>query len=562
LLFELKLLRHYVESSVAREHQDSVDEGVLNTELEIYGVDRLNGPGIPTLAEQSREFDMAKEALNWVFHATRPLTVSELSVAIALSSICKGGKASELEPPAGEDAMKLLEDNISWDLRRDLQGIIGKVIKLVGSVDNVCLIHNTFRQYFENCKDLFVPGFHSLITQRCLAYISRVAKHVDGSSGDVRNPSRVLALLGYADLNWTEHYKLSVHPNSLLDQTATAFLLGDEGAAWFERLEINAEKILDAVDGNPLVMAAERGLTNVAKGLKTVLRPPLVKGWNSEVALQAAIWRGDVGIFEIILPMVLPFPEPTFPRRCLKLSSEYGRTEHANAILSNIGEGDIDALVKAEDSPCLVAAKNGHMETLTALLNRLPEDAVLQTDSSSRTVIHWAAAWGDADALRKLDKRKGVRAKMFSTDSKTSTLLHLAAAAGSVEAVEFLLEVAKELVEKKDGDNLTALHLAAKEGHEAVVNTLIKARADVWARSGDDKDANCALELSLLVDEMKKSLEGENKQEGDERKSDDEFDDSHLNRSAKLKGHFRTSLDVATCAGHSHIVRYILSQGG
>jgi ankyrin repeat protein len=520
------------------------------------------------LLSNLENFDKAKEALNWIFHATRPLTVSELSVAIALSSICKGGKASELELPAGEDAMKLFEDNITWDLRKELQGIIGKAIKVVGPMGNVCFINNTFRQYFECCQDLFVSEFHSLITQRCLAYISRVAKHMDGSSGQVRNSSRALALLGYADLNWAEHYKLSVNPNSLLDQTATAFLLGDEGAAWFERLEINAEKILDAVDGDPLVMAAERGLTNVVKG---VLRSPLVKGWNSEVAFQAAIWRGDLGIFKIILPIVLPFPEPTFPRRCLNLASEYGRTELANVIISNIDKGDIDALVNAEDSPCLVAAKNGHMETLTALLDRLPEDAVLQTDSSSRTVIHWAAAWGDADALRKLDERKGVRAKMFSTDSKTSTLLHLAAAAGSVETVEFLLDVAKELVEKKDGDNLTALHLAAKEGHKAVVSTLIKARADVWARNGDDKDAICALELvaaaghlpifSLLVDEMKKSPEGENKQE-DKRISDDESDDSHLNRLAKLKGHFRTSLAMATCAGHSHIVRYILRQGG
>ena len=519
------------------------------------------------LLSNPENFDKAKEALNWVFHATRPLTVFELSAAIALSSICKGGKASELELLAGEDAIKLLEDNMTWDVRKEVQGIIGKAIKVVGPMGNVCLIRNTFRQHFECCKALFVPGFHSLITQRCLAYISRVAKHKDGSSGDVRNSSMALALLDYADLNWAEHYKLSVNPNSLLDQTATAFLLGDEGAAWFERLEINAEKILDAVDGDPLVMAAERGLTNVVKGL---LRSPLVKGWNSEVALQAAIWRGDLGVFEIILPMVLPFPEPTFPRRCLNLASEYGRTELANVILSNIDKGDIDALVHAEDSPCLVAAKNGHMETLTALLDRLPGDAVLQTDSSSRTVIHWAAAWGDADALRKLGERKGVRAKMFSTDSNTSTLLHLAAAAGSVETVEFLLDVATELVEKKDGDDLTALHLAAKGGHKAVLSTLIKARADVWARSGKGKDAICALELvaaaghlpifSLLVDEMK-SPEGENKV-GDKRISDDESDDSHLNRLAKLRGHFRTSLVIATCAGHSHIVHYILRQGG
>ncbi|KAI0095689.1 hypothetical protein GGR51DRAFT_569360 [Nemania sp. FL0031] len=387
------------------------------------------------------DLSMVKEALNWVFHATRPLTASELSVAIALSS------SHTLELSAGEDIMESLEDNISWDIRRDLQGIIGKVKRLAGSMSNVYFIHDSFRQYFVNCEDLYIPDFHSLITERCLSYILGITKPECGYLDAVKNPPRSLAFLNYADQNWTEHYKLSTHPNSSLNQKVITFLLGGWGPAWFERLQTNGNAVLGAVEGNPLVMLVERGLANAVDSMQTALHPPLLKGWNSEMALQAAIWRDDLAIFERILPTMLPFLEPTFLQRCLQLASEYGRTGHANIILSNLDASYIDTLVKSENSPCLIAAKSGHMQTLTALLQKLPDEAILQRDSSSRTVLHWAAQWGDAGALRDLYSRKDLSALILSVDGENSTALHLAAASGSVKAVEFLLERSDELAD-------------------------------------------------------------------------------------------------------------------
>ncbi|KAI1133243.1 ankyrin repeat-containing domain protein [Nemania abortiva] len=519
------------------------------------------------LFESLENFSMAKEALNWVFHATRPLTISELSVAIALSSIYKRGETLDIEPAVGEDTMKSLEDNISWDLRRDLRGIIGKFIQLVGSTSSVELIHHSFRQFFMSHKDLCIPDFHSLITQRCLAYISGVTKHEDGSSISVGNPSRSIAFLRYADQSWTEHYKLSAHPNPPLDGTVTTFLLGNEGLAWFERLHTNANAVLGAVDGNPLAMVAERGLMKVVKNMKIALHPPFLKGRNPEAALQAAIWRDDLIIFEEILPTVLPFLELTFLWRCLKLASEYGRIRHASIILSNLDPSLIDTLVKSEDSPCLIAAKSGHMETLMALLDQLPEYAVLQTDSLSRTVLHWAAAWGDADALRKLFKWEGLNSQILSVDMETSTALHLAAASGSGEAVGFLLKSSNELVEMRNCNDLTALHLAAKEGHVDVVDVLIKENADVWARS---EEAGCALSLaaeaghlpvfSLLFDETKKNLKEISGRRGEQTESGDESHKSHVNGPAELKQRLMSSLNLATRAGHSDVVAYILCQ--
>ncbi|KAI0437200.1 ankyrin repeat-containing domain protein [Xylaria telfairii] len=529
------------------------------------------------LLENLENFDMAREALNWVFHATRPLTVSELSTAIALSSIFMGTERSELEPPPGGDIVEVLEDNISWDLQRDLQGIIGKIIKLVGSARNVYFIHNTFQQYFKKRGDLFIPGFHSRITHRCLEYISRVTKHVNMRTDRIWNPSRALALVAYADMNWATHYKLSVYPNPSLDQTVMDFLLGREARVWFERLDTKADKILEIAGGNPLVMATERGLESLVRNMKAIHHPPMVDGWNFAEALLAAIWCGNLTIFELILPMVLPFKETEVPRHCINLAAEYGRTEHAKIILSNMASGDIDALANKEDSPCLIAAKNGHMETVLELLDHFPENAILQTDSSMRTVLHWAAIWGDADALRKLKERMDIDTDISSLlDNNASTVLHSAAAAGSVEAVRFLLEVAKELLEKKNIEKFTALHIAAEEGHIAVVEMLVKAEADIWATTGDDTHSACALELvalaghlpvfSLLLDQMKISLGKDLVKEQLAAKSDDRcHDESEFYAQSvltKLEDYFRRSLGAATWAGQSDIVRYILRECG
>ncbi|GAP86737.2 putative ankyrin unc44 [Rosellinia necatrix] len=511
---------------------------------------------------------MVKYALNWICHATRPLTISELSVAIGLSSLYKGGNLFEPDIAKDENFVNFLGDHISWDLRRDLHGIIGTIIQIIGSTDNVCLIHDSFHHYFKSRKDLYVADFHSLITVKCLAYISKITKYKDVNSFSVKNRSRTLAFLDYADQNWGEHYELSLEQKGFLDKEVTAFLLGDTGIAWFERLQTNAKGVLDAVEGNPLVMVAERGLTNAVRNMKMILRPPLKKGWNSEVALQAAIWRGDLTIFKEILSMTLPLLESPSIYHCLQLAFEYGRTEQASILLSNLDADNINTLVKSENSPFLIAARNGHMKMVIAFLDRLPENAILQTDSSSRTVFHWAAAWGDGDTLKKLSMRESIRTGILLADQEDSTALHLAATTGSIKAVEFLLGLSKEFVMKRNKNNLLALHLAAKEGHNTVVNILLKEKAAVYTGFGENQDTRRALNLaaeaghlpvfSLLMDEIENHLGDKSERKKGPMGDNIQSNDSHPGMLPEVSEALDSSLNLATHAGHSRIVSYIL----
>ncbi|KAG8406153.1 hypothetical protein J3458_021480 [Metarhizium acridum] len=129
------------------------------------------------LQSNPKNFDMIKEALNWAVHATRPLTLSELSVAIALSRVQKESGTSGPDSQTDNYMMELLEEYMSFDLQKDLQFIIGKAIKVAGSKGNVHIMQDSFRKCFESFEGQYIPRFHELITQRCLSYMCGVLKH-------------------------------------------------------------------------------------------------------------------------------------------------------------------------------------------------------------------------------------------------------------------------------------------------------------------------------------------------------------------------------------------------
>jgi ankyrin repeat protein len=505
-----------------------------------------------TLLSNLENQEMANEALNWIYHATRPLTVSELSVAIALTSICNGEKADEPMLKEVESRLTVLEEAISWDPKRDLQGLIGNVIKVVGNMGEVCLTHSTFRQYFEN-SEFFIPQFHEKIARRCLTYMSTVTEYLAKSSDSSADKTRVLALLGYADINWTMHYKLSTHPVPQLDSKVMEFLWQDEAAAWFKRLKPAVSSDLPITD--PLVMAAEGGLTSIVMAL---LRPPFfIIEESIKAALETSVRRDDSHIYGLLLPHLLQ--QKLAPYVCL--AAEYGNTGLVTQLLSQMDSEEREALAKKEvplpESPTLLAAQNGHMKTLIAILDKLPETAIKQVDRLTLSnVFNWAAAWGDSETLETLHSRKGLKAdSMTSQDSNKGSLLRLAAQSGCLDAVEFVLRFAdQDAIEQKDDKFLNALHVASLEGHVAIVKRLIKAGADVMAMGDRNK---CSLEFAadeghlpvfcLLLKEM-------------DQQSQKEMTGGDSKKETFLMEHLHKSLLNAISHGHTDIIHHILSQ--
>jgi cytohesin len=101
----------------------------------------------------------------------------------------------------------------------------------------------------------------------------------------------------------------------------------------------------------------------------------------------------------------------------------------------------------------------------------------------AETVKH-AATTGDVTALRQLVATHGAPAVRLDGDPEELTVLHWAAASGNIEAVRFLLAppVGADPRAARN-NNFTPLHAAAMQGHAAVCEVLLGAGAEVNAQT-------------------------------------------------------------------------------
>ncbi|XP_048241956.1 transient receptor potential cation channel subfamily A member 1 homolog isoform X2 [Haliotis rufescens] len=104
---------------------------------------------------------------------------------------------------------------------------------------------------------------------------------------------------------------------------------------------------------------------------------------------------------------------------------------------------------------------------------------IYSADRHGMTPLHVAAKYGQVTiATYLLDKD----ASSLSLDGDNSTPLHYSAAAGNLDMTNLFLERTEnvtELVNQKDKEGNTALHLSAENGHEKVANILLSKGIDV-----------------------------------------------------------------------------------
>jgi ankyrin repeat protein len=120
------------------------------------------------------------------------------------------------------------------------------------------------------------------------------------------------------------------------------------------------------------------------------------------------------------------------------------------------------------DIPICVAAKNGHIEAVR-LLNELEAD-VDKADRDALTALEWAARAGHEGVVEFLME--------LTKNSENLALHHAVTGPDPAVAVAMLLRCGMK-VDTQDSDGKTALHLAASEGNEELVDMLLRHRADV-----------------------------------------------------------------------------------
>ncbi|RXM29339.1 Ankyrin-1 [Acipenser ruthenus] len=248
----------------------------------------------------------------------------------------------------------------------------------------------------------------------------------------------------------------------------------------------------------PLHLAAENDHSEVVK-LFLKHRPELATSANVEGATCAhiAASKGSVAVIKELLKFskvgVTSARNQTNDSSPLLLAAAGGHSEVVKVLLE---AGASAAEENAEGMTAIhLSAKNGHINVLDALKGSV--SFKITSTKTGLTALHVAASFGQVDFVREILSR--VPATMQSEPprsavegqrireqpSEGSTPLHLAAQNGHTAVVGLLLSKSTSQLHLKDRRGRTCLHLAAANGHHEMVRGLLGQGAEI-----NDTDKN------------------------------------------------------------------------
>jgi serine/threonine-protein phosphatase 6 regulatory ankyrin repeat subunit B len=187
-------------------------------------------------------------------------------------------------------------------------------------------------------------------------------------------------------------------------------------------------------------------------------------------------------------------------RTALYYASENGHEEMVGYLLSQGARADITDSVGR--SPFTWAAFMGHMGVAKMLVQHMEGQGLNETDKDGLTALHWAAIEGQEEMVSYL-LSQGAQADI--TDQEGITPFMEAAWKGHVGVAKMLLQhMGAEGLDETGKDGLTALHMAAIEGHEDIMAFLLSqgAQADTSDQEGITPFMDAAFGGNLSVVKM------------------------------------------------------------
>ncbi|KAH0594693.1 hypothetical protein MHUMG1_07527 [Metarhizium humberi] len=435
------------------------------------------------LAQQRR----AKLAINWIFYAVRPLTISELAVALAL-----GTDAEDDVGAAGNLTFSQVAENVSWDLMRDLGDSSSLGIKIVDG--HITIPSQTFRSHLETCVDTLIPGFHGYIADRCISYLSLCLTQAREISlcreGDALHPDSTcaaLALREYAQIYWIDHYNLHMPTIGALDDKVLRYicLCADQSnetfvSAAYEKTYSPSTGRREDIVSDPLFLAAQIGLARVIRNLVQVDKHKAPE--KIERAIEIAASHGNLNVVRELRPSSRP------GRLALAAcaAAEHGHVEILEYILETTDVSDIERLTSQPggSNPLLLSTANGHTSVIEILLARGCN--LRSVDESGNTAVHLASRLGDGNTLQAL---RSARPDDFKSAINTANLeemypLQLTCAAGDVDAFALVLgESPEALVQQLYKASRSPIHVAAQQGQLPILQELFGAQG-ITLRTG------------------------------------------------------------------------------
>lgn len=164
------------------------------------------------------------------------------------------------------------------------------------------------------------------------------------------------------------------------------------------------------------------------------------------------------------------------------------REGHEEAVAFLLGMGAYEVAPGSHgDSSFLVASMKGHLGVVRLLAQELGPEGLDKGDDKAWTALHHAAEEGHCEVVAWLLEQG---AQAYSFDNQGRTPLILASFRGYLEVVRvFTQHMDMEPEGLDDGDNLgwTALHHAARQGHEDVVAWLVERGAQADSREEEGR---------------------------------------------------------------------------
>ena len=457
------------------------------TSHEIMEVLHSVPPGLPAIysrmllrTEASRQ-SIISEILRWVTMAVRPLTVHELTGAIAIPSIA----------PLSSD--RTIRDHIT---------MCGPILRIRlenhpedSAVDEVHLVHQSARDYLlrkERDEDLILEGFrieeeeaHSKLTRVCLDCIEKSDLRYEPLDINDASVLEKSPLLNYASLHWAEHArKSSAYADKELSLSRPFFQKKScVRKNWFESYQ-KAEPPWPLYNVPLLHTACYFGIDSLARKLlaqnaRRFTFQKLVdkRDDRGRTPLLLAARRGLKATVRLLLdydPDVnIKDKESGFT--ALILSALGGHCEIVQLLL----EKGADINLEAENGPTpLIAAVSLGLEAVVRLLLKHGADVNMKVGKPGKRALAYAISTQNETIVQLLvNNNADVNAELLPGGF---TALNLAILTRQKAIVRLLLEHGAD-VNANDNRNL---FWAAQEGDEATLQLLLEHGVDVNAKDG------------------------------------------------------------------------------
>ncbi|RWA09407.1 hypothetical protein EKO27_g5694 [Xylaria grammica] len=398
------------------------------------------------ILNKSKDHPMVRMALSIVLVADRPLTISEMNVAL---NVHTSNSFNDLD----------LEDED--DFKSRLKSWCGLFLSIYHG--KIYFFHQTAREFLSALPSpaTIPPGIrwqhsitsrdaHKVIAEICVVYLDffnadDISLREDGLPQDLGS----YTLLNYSATNWTTHFR----------------------EAYFGDGASILPSILRICDTNS---------TSCSLWLRSVTpRTP----WESPVSVTNLLISSYYGHDAVVRLLLEKGPDLE------SKDNEYGQTpllwaarNGHEAVVKLLVEKGADLDSKDDlfgRTPLLWAAENGHKAIVRLLLEK-EADLESKVYKYGQTPLLWAAEEGHEEVVKILLDRGD---NLESKDNKYGqTPLSLAAGNGHEAIVRLLVEKGADLKPKDDKHGLTPLSWAAKEGREAVVKILLDRGADLESK--------------------------------------------------------------------------------